>query len=745
MNRYLGLVLLTSLALTAAQPARAGLGDCGQPVSSGADPVASDALTALQAAVSLARCGICVCDADGSGSVVATDALLILNKAVGQDVEVTCAACGGPGVSGAVTAPAGTLEDGGVGGGDASLLPVAGAVVDLVEIDASGAETRLLSSTTTDEGGGYSFPTSTGLGSGLMVRALDSGGAPVLSALAVDATTDVDPASQFVVEAATGVIGSALIAGEPPLATAINDFTPSEYNGCVGQARNVTPETPPTDAENLVALINTATGGLLAGQVGAYATNGSLLDLLTGDYWFLTQGVFIEALVFPGTVDVTPDLNERLTQSSGQIGTVTFDGVGGLNASGFTGTDIILSEVSGTQQMSMMANEKINATVTILEEPEDEPAIGAGTYDVSGDGTALLRIPGTAVPSVVSQDGSILGLFIFENDSDSFDRGLGVGIKKATAAGNNLFSGDYHAVDLDTFAEKGVRSPDDQEFRLFGASTSKSEASATGTGSGALSPGAGTDIVLDELGQGPEEPPVDPLVTLSDESFGVEPDEPFTYTVGSDGALTLFENASVFAEGAISDDGSMAVLQFFDINEFQNDILEGSHLFEVLVRKASQLGAATVEGSYAFVGAQVDLQAEFTPGTFNGPSDVNFRATVTTAMQGIAELGAGGVFSMPVLVGDEAGLEEVSFVTRSDQFPAGLVADAVVSLRNTTGADLGLGGTWGVAPDGALTINVAGLTLTGAASADGSLIVVQGGGQEDEELFRLVIFGVRSD
>jgi hypothetical protein len=65
---------------------------CGQPVSSGAQPTATDALAVLRAAIGTLQCARCVCDVDGSNSVVATDALLTLKRAVGHDVSLACGA-----------------------------------------------------------------------------------------------------------------------------------------------------------------------------------------------------------------------------------------------------------------------------------------------------------------------------------------------------------------------------------------------------------------------------------------------------------------------------------------------------------------------------------------------------------------------------------------------------------------------------------------------------------------------------
>jgi hypothetical protein len=53
----------------------------------------SDALAVLLAAVGVAECPACVCDTDGSGSISASDALIVLRKASGLSVELRCPAC----------------------------------------------------------------------------------------------------------------------------------------------------------------------------------------------------------------------------------------------------------------------------------------------------------------------------------------------------------------------------------------------------------------------------------------------------------------------------------------------------------------------------------------------------------------------------------------------------------------------------------------------------------------------------
>jgi hypothetical protein len=66
---------------------------CGDPIFD-EDVKASDALYALRAAVDLLECELCLCDANDTGMVTATDALNILRVAVGQAGSLVCPPCG---------------------------------------------------------------------------------------------------------------------------------------------------------------------------------------------------------------------------------------------------------------------------------------------------------------------------------------------------------------------------------------------------------------------------------------------------------------------------------------------------------------------------------------------------------------------------------------------------------------------------------------------------------------------------
>jgi hypothetical protein len=82
---------VASLSWVVAMPAIAAQGDCGQPVTTGASPAASDCLFILGASVGAQQCAPeCVCDTNGSGGISASDALVCLAIAVGQSVALDC-------------------------------------------------------------------------------------------------------------------------------------------------------------------------------------------------------------------------------------------------------------------------------------------------------------------------------------------------------------------------------------------------------------------------------------------------------------------------------------------------------------------------------------------------------------------------------------------------------------------------------------------------------------------------------
>ncbi len=90
-RRFAGSVIAACLCLSGVTAGHAAQGDCGQPISNGAGPTATDALAVLKAAVGLIACDFSVCDVNnGCGNITALDALIVLRVAVGEDIALNC-------------------------------------------------------------------------------------------------------------------------------------------------------------------------------------------------------------------------------------------------------------------------------------------------------------------------------------------------------------------------------------------------------------------------------------------------------------------------------------------------------------------------------------------------------------------------------------------------------------------------------------------------------------------------------
>ena len=84
-------VVLLAVSPLGATRASGAQGDCSQPLSNGPVPVATDCLWILNAAVLLETCTPqCICAPSGELPISATDALVCLQKAVGQPITLQC-------------------------------------------------------------------------------------------------------------------------------------------------------------------------------------------------------------------------------------------------------------------------------------------------------------------------------------------------------------------------------------------------------------------------------------------------------------------------------------------------------------------------------------------------------------------------------------------------------------------------------------------------------------------------------
>lgn len=91
MRMVVTMVVLDFGPVLVPPPASAALGDCGQPVTNGPAPTATDCLYILNVAISLATCSpASICAPKGSLPTTATDALVCLGHVVGQSVPFNC-------------------------------------------------------------------------------------------------------------------------------------------------------------------------------------------------------------------------------------------------------------------------------------------------------------------------------------------------------------------------------------------------------------------------------------------------------------------------------------------------------------------------------------------------------------------------------------------------------------------------------------------------------------------------------
>src|SRR3990172_12650072 len=98
MNRMFGtFMLLIAISSFAGSVARADLGDCLQPASTGSSATVRDCLYVLQAGLGARTCEPrCICDANADDSIDATDALVCLRSVIGLPSSELCTSCGTP-------------------------------------------------------------------------------------------------------------------------------------------------------------------------------------------------------------------------------------------------------------------------------------------------------------------------------------------------------------------------------------------------------------------------------------------------------------------------------------------------------------------------------------------------------------------------------------------------------------------------------------------------------------------------
>jgi hypothetical protein len=720
-SRFTRLALALSLSVLFLAPPTASLaanGDCGQPSSNGTLPTAGDAFTILRTAVGLQRCGLCVCDLDGGGLILASDALSALRAAVSFPIDLSCGVCDGPSVFGTVLSSFGSLEANPNAQGDGRIpLPAPGVLVELQRIDEFGEELELLDTEFTDESGAFSFRASTGYGTDLMLRAFNEAGENILSALVVQQETDIDPAATAVLSI---VIPSPILArGAAP---GLANFTGREYAGCVSAARAISPTEVPTNVAQYIEFIFAATGDTLRAQIQAFALSEDLNDSLAGAFWGLNAGMFFEVFSTPFIPDVSASVNSRSIVIGASDFSLTFDGAGNASFGETTVTEFELNKTSGTA----IDGEKINATVQLsdISETFTEPD---AVYDLAPDGSIILSFSdGFVVPAVITPDFSIFGFADIENETSSKGRGFGIGFRQSSGADESLFSGNYHALELFMGLVREENDPNNI-FREVLVGAAGSDLVSNGSGNIAFSSGPGVDIFIGENGHRPEDPPKDPDVSVSAEEFSDDPDANFTYEVGTDGAFMIADGGEVFGRGAVSPDGNLVLVQGGD----QEEVGDLELFYLTFIKKGSGITRASVAGDYRILGFEFEIVHEQDQPIFNGVPSSNVRETCSLGSSGTLTLLSNGTFTLPDFVLSAACLREVSGVSVGDGFTGEFVHDGFVVLGADTEADGLIEGDWDVDSDGALSFDIDGLELSGAIDPTGSFFIARGAVFED--------------
>jgi hypothetical protein len=740
-------VILTIALLLPGSPGSslAARGSCGQPNSTGGMPLASDALGVLRASVGLDRCGLCVCDVDGNGLIFSSDALSVLRASVGLPATIECGICSGGAVTGTVLAPFASVEDTPPSTeGSGSLEPAPRVTVELHATDNAGVSQNLLNSTESGEDGSFFFPTSTGLGRNLMLRALNSTDRVVLRALATNEETDIEPASEFVLATVLDDLSRRGIT-QP-----LDNFTPQEYNGCVNQTRNLIPADPPTNLSDLISLLGAAGGAQLLNQIVGFAGSPDLTDALSGEHWVFTKNLYFHRSFTPSPGGGGASSNSRGVGIGGSNLCVTFDGAGRASLSTVSLTEFLLNETSGTISGGFNDGEKVNENVVRRNESETFPEPDAG-YDIEPGGSVLLALDdGGTLPLIANDDFSLMALSDLENAGESTSRGFGFVFPKTTGADLSLFNGDYHVLEMLFSISLFKSQTEDFVYRETEFSVGNHVITADGDGDITFTPGNGGNLFMGKHGKGRNDlnPPTDPTIEIHLDANEDEDPVALEYTLGDDGAFTLKEDSSVIGAGAVSADGSFGIVQLNAFNVPGESGRSNSNLLTV-IRKGSGQDEAALAGSFNLIGFEGGFYREFDAGAFNGNATVNHREVFALNTLGTINLEANGDLEITEIASNEAILSETSSALFNDDNPSGFVFDANVNLIANAESESGIPGTWMVEDDGKVTVNIDDLVLMGAFSADGRFFMVQGqaaegSGNLDEGDF-IVIAGFRND
>lgn len=730
----------------AASPARAAKGDCGQPSSSGSAPTAQDALYTLRTAVGSLTCDLCICDVNASSKVTAADALLLLKKAVGQDVPLACPACE-PTLSGVVLLPTGQLSASAapsfwsllqatVFGHDAvasvsGLMPAAGATVELLDLDAEGnVQLPALATTTTNADGGYSLTPLPVPGSRKIVRATLEG--EKVRAFVAAGIVDIDPVTEMVVSLAVDAVQADAGAGLDSLTVAeIEALTTlvREADVDLAAAQSV------AEALDLLAL---ATGGVYADVVGEFATGAGPGVALAGSYNLVVHEQGFERSFQPPTLQV-PGINTRIVQLSSTGSLLTVAANGGLTLGNATGSGGALTETSGSVKHESGPDTAINASATLESGAIDEPGPTGQTLLGSPRGALLLDDGDNVFLGAQVAGGSLAvvpGVFL-DPSSLSGGRVFHLALRQGSGLGKSSLNGTYWMVQFEAALQ--ANSDAFNVHRGVEGRHSVGTMSFDGNGHLSLSATEGRNIALLKNGPPPGDPAEDPVVTLSDEATSEGAEGGLSYTLSSTGALVVKSGAETVAQGAVTPNAAVVVLRFGG-----DDAESVNSGFLVAIKRGSGMGDDDGDGTYRSVSIELGLQHQSTIGTPDVSPDTNRRTVDVGSDFGSFELDGNGHLAIGSSVFRDASLQEHSNVMRHTMGDDD-VMDAVVSIRTfTDGESTPQNANYSVASNGLVTVDLGpDGTQEGYLSPDGNLFLLPQFETDDGRRFVGIMLGLR--
>lgn len=579
------------------------------------------------------------------------------------------------------------------------LTPLAGITVELVRLDSSGAIIEEgLAFDVTDADGSFSFPDPPApVDSTLMIRTdtLDE-----LRALVSGSVINVSPATEFTTREVLGALDESI---------ALGNFLPQEIAALHALLVTMDVDLDGLDVEQSIIELSTTAGSMFTSMLAAYSAPGADQVLRSRNFSLIE---FSTRLRDPGVLGA--ELG-GIDLVAGQ-GNMNFGA--GSDAPVSTGSQLFLGhflhDLDSVRDLDVEQDEEggmfglelsdllhvVAPDRRLLIADRGEPARSvAGIGAVSGDGRLLIY------PMDISA----------RNDSDILSA-AGAGLRIATRwepmavpPDNSLFDAGgtgtgYHLVRLTHRLAAGAEPGDNRvvlttttgsltfdssntEAQVFGDENGDGRVYGDYQSTGLVHSALALDLDTDSLTA-----PVDNA--LFDGLY---------YVIPGSGVQLRDETGVMLGNGIYSEDGGLIAVPTF-AGGFEEDMTGAERALLVAMRKADE--APPVSGIYNVVGHTLSLAG----GT--GVVESAYRYGTIT-LDGNAVV-AGDLF------GKRAGLDLAS--ARAED----------LSLLTGSGSESVIGGSYLVAIDGAITLNLdididgqpAVVTGTGAVSADGSLIVL---------------------